>query len=557
MVLKNNSGIASETALQVHSARFSIARDSFALQGNAERLGSEAIVSGSLKGSIDLGNLSQAYPLEVASGVRGLVRADLSTAFNMQAVDQKRYQDIKTSGTLDLSGVTWPITGYAEPIQLERVALRFDPGRATLEALSGRLGQSDFRLRGAFSDYLPYLLGSGGVLVGEFTLASDHLLLADFQGQDTQADDGDTVFKIPSDMEVDLRATAGKVTYHDLVLERVGGELKVSGGRLELRNFQSNAMEGLLALDGQLDTRGERPSFDLDLGITRAGISEAIESVALMKSLAPMASALEGTFNSRIRLTGFLQEGFSPDLMTLGGEVVAEVLTGVFSGRKSALLDALASNLDFFDPDALDVKGLKTALTFENGLVQVRPFQFNYKDIAVNVEGSHGFDNSLAYGLALQVPAHYLGKEVNQLLRELNQPGLENAPVPVKIILSGTFTEPRLQTDITSSATAFTSQLIQVQQERLRSAGTQKAQELIGDLLKGKPDSGKTTSGTKDLSGLLKGVMQPRGLDSIQADTTGGVQPDAGTKASTLLKNLLGKRKDTAGPGGDSLPRNH
>ncbi|MCO5724671.1 AsmA-like C-terminal region-containing protein [Robiginitalea marina] len=550
-VLQNASGNPSETALQVRTASFAIGRDSFSLSGTAERLGPAAAVAGTLKGRIDLANLSQAYPLEGTPGLRGILEADLRTAFGMDAVRQKRYQDIQTSGSLDLSGVSWPLEGYAAPLEVQRAAIRFDPRNATLDPISGKLGQSDFVIRGAFTDYMPYLLGSGGVLGGQVTLVSEHLRVADFQGPEAEAEGEEAPFKIPSDVAVGLSATAGKVTYHDLELNQVSGELNISDGQMELRNFRSNAMQGLLALEGLLDTRGERPAFAMELGITRARIQSALESVELLQSLAPVAAALEGTFNSRIRLSGSLLEGFAPDLMSLGGEAAAEILAAGVSGGQAAVLEALASNLDFFDPKALDLKGLKTSLSFENGQVRVRPFRFNYKDIGVTVQGSHGFDRSLDYGLALEVPAHYLGSEVTRLLSELNQPELEDAPVPVNVRLSGTFAAPRLQTDLKASAAAFAGQLVEVQKQRLLTTGTSKAQELIGDLLKGKADSSQARTGVDGLSEVLKGVVQPGASDTAVA-----APANTGEKARTLLKNLLGRRKDTVNQPKDSLPRN-
>jgi hypothetical protein len=554
-VLRNTSGNPSETALEVRTAGFAIDGDSFSLRGTAERLGPGAVVDGALKGRIDLGNLSQAYPLEVAAGIRGLLEADLRTAFTMDAVQQKRYQEVQTSGSLVLNGVSWPLEGYEQPLEVHRAVIRFDPRSATLDPVTGRLGQSDFEIRGVVTDYMPYLLSPGGVLGGQATLSSEHLRVADFQGPDAGGDGGEAPFKIPTDVSLGLRAMAGKVTYHDLVLDQVSGELEVSGGQLELKDFRSNAMGGLLSLDGLLDTRGERAAFAMDLGITRARIERALESVDLLETLAPVAAALEGTFNSSIRLSGLLGDGFAPDLMSLGGSAGAEVLAAEFSGRKAAVLESLAANLDFFDPKALDLKGLKTSLSFENGLVRVDPFRFNYKDIAVTVDGRHGFDRSLDYGLALEVPAHYLGSEVTRLLKELDQPELDDAPVPVNVTLSGTFADPRLQTDLKASAAAFASRLVEVQKQRLLATGTAKAQELIGDLVKGKADSSGAGKGVGTLQEVLKEVVGPGG-DATASDTVGRAPAEAGQKARTLLKNLLGRRKDTINQPKDSLPRN-
>ncbi|WP_430931012.1 AsmA-like C-terminal region-containing protein, partial [Robiginitalea biformata] len=60
---------------------------------------------------------------------------------------------------------------------------------------------------------------------------------------------------------------------------------------------------------------------------------------------------------------------------------------------------------DFFNMEDLDLKGLKSALKFENGLVTVKLFSFTYRDMEVSVAGSLSFDQQLNYTATLQVPA--------------------------------------------------------------------------------------------------------------------------------------------------------
>jgi hypothetical protein len=59
----------------------------------------------------------------------------------------------------------------------------------------------------------------------------------------------------------------------------------------------------------------------------------------------------------------------------------------------------------------LDLNNLKAALT-KDGMVNVKPFDINYKDIKATVGGSHGFDQQMNYNLKFDVPAKYLGTEM-------------------------------------------------------------------------------------------------------------------------------------------------
>ena len=340
-LLFNTTGNPEETHLNLNKAAFAIARDTFALSGSILRLGEQAGVDLSLKGQLDLGNLSEAYPLQDAEGLKGLLRADLQAMFNLASVREKRYQDIKSSGSLEVRGASWPLEGLEQPLQIERAIMRFEPSSVNLDAFSGQLGQSDFQVWGTFRDYMGYLLGPG-ILRGEATLNSRQLVLADFQESgDATASPNDTIgFKLPANVDLTLKARANTVTYEDLVLNEVQGILHLAGERLTFEEVQSRALDGNMLLDGALDTRGMHPNFNFNLGIAEARIGKALEAVSLFESLVPMARALQGSFNSKVRIQGALKEGFAPDLMSLGGEVVAEVRTASLkSGRGDAVLE--------------------------------------------------------------------------------------------------------------------------------------------------------------------------------------------------------------------------
>jgi hypothetical protein len=111
-------------------------------------------------------------------------------------------------------------------------------------------------------------------------------------------------------------------------------------------------------------------------------------------------------------LNGFLNENtMSPDLKTLTGDLLGQLLSTTVNSRNSTLLTALGSNLKFIDVSKIDLNNLKAAITFKDGMVNVKPFDIKYKDIKATIGGSHGFDQKMNYNLKFDVPAKYLGTD--------------------------------------------------------------------------------------------------------------------------------------------------
>lgn len=278
--------------------------------------------------------------------------------------------------------------------------------------------------------------------------------------------------------------------------------------------------------------------------------------------MAPVANALEGKLNSKIDISGLLKDDFTPDLGSVSGKVLAELLATDLSPEKAKVLNALSSKLDFISPGKINLQGLKTALSFENGTVKVKPFSINYEDIVIDVDGGHTFDKKLAYKATLNVPAKYLGKEVNNLIAKIDEQQLQNLSIPVTANIGGLYSAPDINTDLTSGIKQLTTQLVAIQKQKMINQGKDKAQDLIGGLLSGNTktnDSSKatdsTTVGVKQVLGdILVKSSQKKDTTLLKNDTTIKKKDPVKEAAKDILGGFLGKKKkDTATVKKDSI----
>ena len=57
-----------------------------------------------MDGRINLANISQAYPVPDDYNLKGILNADITTAFDMESLEKKQYQNTKTTGKASVSG---------------------------------------------------------------------------------------------------------------------------------------------------------------------------------------------------------------------------------------------------------------------------------------------------------------------------------------------------------------------------------------------------------------------------------------------------------------------
>jgi hypothetical protein len=235
---------------------------------------------------------------------------------------------------------------------------------------------------------------------------------------------------------------------------------------------------------------------------------------------------LRGKLDTGIELSGNLTNDFVPDLLTLSGNVLANIMAKEINEEEAPLLSALNAKLDFIDLNELNLDGLKTKLSFENGLVSVKPFTIKYKDIAINVDGGHTFDKKLNYKATMEVPAKYLGAQVNNLIAKIDEQELQSLTIPVVASIGGNYSNPQVNTDLTSGIKSLTSKLVEIQKQKLINQGKDKAKDLIGGLLS---ERGKDSLGQKDstkvgvkevLGGVLSGNQKKKDSAKTRTDST-------------------------------------
>ena len=532
--IQNTTGVTEDTFVDLRRLSFRILQDRFNLSSKITELLGNTRVQASVDGKINLGNLAKAYPFPADHNLQGILTADLNTAFDMASLEQKQYQNTKTAGEMSLSGFQYTSEELKNPLEIQKAAVSFTPDKGSLQSFDGKTGRTDFKASGTLDNLLGFMFNDENI-EGRFSLNSDTIALDDFMVEETAESETETEsetpssekIRIPSFLDCTLDAKANTVLYDNLSLKDVSGTLIIKDETATLQNLRSSLFGGNVGLNGSVSTKEEVSTFDVSLGMDNLGIGESFQALDLFKVLAPLASAFEGKLNSDIKIAGNLKDDFTPNLATVSGNLLAELLNTQVDTQKAPLLNALEGKMSFLDSEKLNLENLKTALSFDNGKVAVKPFTVNYEDIAVNVSGTHDFEKQMAYTATLDVPAKYLGKEVTDLMAKLDMSESDEVSIPVTANIGGSYTSPSVSTDLTSGVKKLTGQLVEVQKQRLLNAG----------VLGSEKDSTNTEkSTTQAVLGTLLGKDEKK--DSTQAK-----EDPVESKAKSLLGGLLGKKK--------------
>ncbi|MCG9791451.1 AsmA-like C-terminal region-containing protein [Flavobacterium algicola] len=539
----NETGILNDTYVNLDKLSFKIDQDVFNAKATIRNVTQNAILDAMLKGTINLASLSQAYPIKLDTPLSGILKADVKTKFDMESVTNSQYQKIDNSGVMSLSGFKYTDEN-GKAMNISTALVQFNPSQVNLKQFNATTGKSDIDITGILDNFYGFIF-KNQELKGNFAMSSNQIAVSDFMTAEepaktasgtskttattTTAKPADAM-KIPAFLNCTLTAKANTVLYDNLTLKDVSGKLIVKDEKVTMENVKSSIFGGNIGLNGSVSTKGKTPVFDMNLALTQVDIAQSFTQLDMLKKIAPIAGIINGKLNSTIKLNGNLTDDMSPDLTSLTGDLLGQLLSTTINSEKSTLLTALTSNIKFLDLDKINLNDLKAAITFKDGKVNVKPFDIKYKDIKATVGGTHGFDQSMNYNLKFDVPAKYLGTDANALIAKLTPADankLEN--IPINAVMTGNFSSPKISTDMKTAITNLTNQLIQQQKAALISKGTSQLTDLINKNKK----PGDTTKTV---------------LPTTKAEVEAKAKEEVKTKATSILKGFLNKNKAAEEP---------
>lgn len=544
--IKNDTGIADLTYIEINDLQFMIDNDAFKVNGSLNNLTGNTLINLAMKGAINLENIEKVYPLDLESPLTGRVVADFTTRFDMNSIEKQQYQNIKNTGMASLSGFNYKTSQLPNPISISKAEVSFKPGTIGLNAFNATSGSSDISATGTIENLIPFVMSKED-LKGIFNVTSTRFDLNDFSVTETSSGSNSTnatatteeSIQIPDFLDATLNFKAATAIYDNLELTNTSGRITIENEEATLSNLKSTIFGGNAGISGSLTTRGGTPSFDMSVDLSSIDINRSFQGLDMMQGLAPIAKALQGALNTKINLKGKLDGSLSPILSSVSGNAFAEILTASVDASKTPLLNLLDEKVNFIQLKDINLEKLKANLTFSDGKVQIKPFDLEVKDVTINISGGHSFSNEMNYKLDLDVPASYLGSDISSLLSTLTAAEKKNLTVGLPVALSGSFTTPKVDLNLKTATTALTNQIIDIQKQRVKDKVQGTLTDALGGLLGG--SNGTTTTTSQD--------------NSTTTPTTPSTTTQSTIKnaATDILGGIFGKKKKTTEVQKDSV----
>lgn len=399
------------------------------------------------KGTLDLEKLAQMAELEDMT-LKGKILADINTKGQMSEVDAERYENLPTSGSVEVSNFYFNSEDLPQGFSINQASATFDPDKMNINSFDGSLGKSSIKANGYIANYIGYALKENETIKGQMNLTSPQFDVNEWMTDTdtTQLEEADTaeleVVAIPRNIDFILNSRIDQVLYDNLTLNDLRGIITIRDGIVSMDDVNFNALDGSFSMTGTYNTQDiENPLFSFDFNINDLSVSQAYQNFNTVKAMAPIAEKVNGKFSTNFKLAGALEPNMMPDYNSLVGQGLVEIVNAAVQDSK--LISGLTNLTKLNDTDEVTMDDVKFNAEIKNGRIFVDPFDFKLGNINSTVYGSNGIDGSLDYIVKLNIPAGAVGEAINQAIASLGgQTGGSSSNIIMNVKVGGTYEDP-------------------------------------------------------------------------------------------------------------------
>ena len=466
IVCSKPQGILDKMKVSIGDAHAEIRNNPVDLTLTLSELVSDPFFDATLIGKVNLSDLKNALPIDSVD-MSGVVDANIVAQGRYSSVEREAYENIKTDGKVLLTDFGYQSPDLSQKIIVPKGQLDFSPQKINLSHFQLQIGESDFSLTGAVSNYLAYLF-SEGTLNGDLNLNSkytniDELLRLQINDNDAElepetktedAADEILAFDVPPHVNFTLQSAVKKAVFNRVLISDIAGVIKAQNEKLSLENLDMNLLEGSLTLDGSYqNTPQNQPLFDFGVDVSKIDIPTMYNTLSGIRKIVPMAGSSTGKISTDLRIQGNLSPQLGLVSSTINGG-------GTFSTSDLEIVDSpvfnqLSGILKKEQLRNIKVDDFMANISVTDGNLLLKPFSTRVIGQETTVEGSLNVDNLLSMHIDFMVEREMFGPDIQKILAVI--PGNEKIKVlPAGVDIAGPVGGPKVKPDLSKTTKAVT-----------------------------------------------------------------------------------------------------
>jgi hypothetical protein len=482
---------------------------------------SDPDMDGEIKMNIDLQSMKEFIPMEEGESYNGNIAADITFKGKLSTIDNEDYENFEALGNLKITDMAYTSKDLPYEVDIDELNLEFSPRFVSLTSFKSKIGESDIDAAGRIDNFLAYTFRDEN-LSGTFNVNSNYMnlneLMADEESETTdstsETSEEDGVFEVPRNINFNMTMDIKKMLYDNIEITNVKGGVAMNEGVMSLDKLMMNLMKGSVSMSGKYDTREALPLVDFMYDITKFDLQETFNTFNTVQKLAPIAENATGAFSTKLSFTAQLDEKMEVVMNSLNGKGTLQTHKVVIGGSNT--IKKVANALQQPKYETLSLENANLTYAFTDGRLYLSPFDLKISNTNANIGGSHGFDETMDYKMALDIPTSEFGSQANTFVTGLLSKGGQfgvDAKMPerinVDVFITGTVNDPKISTGLKGSVASTAADIKEQVIEEVKEIVKEKVEEVIEDTKeKAREEAAKIIKQAEEQAAILRAQAQ-------------------------------------------------
>lgn len=478
--------------VNIEKAHASIKNNPIDLQMALSDLMTDPNVNASFSGTVDFATLKQAILID-SLDITGVMKAQMHMEGRMSSIENKEYEKFQSSGEASVKNFRIVSNQLTMPVEISDGQIKATTKQISVNQFDGKIGQSDFSLKGEVSNYLAYAF-KNDVLKGNFNLKSAYLNFSELSNVMKSTDapapakteakvapvattDSVVAFQVPDKLDLTFQSVIQKAIYDKMPISNIVGLVRIKDQRMELTNLNMDMLKGKVAVNGSYaNAPDKKPLFDFKLKLESIDLPTAYQSLSTFQHYLPIAAKSQGNFTTELGLSGKMNEKMNIIPVSMNG-------LGVFNTKNlmivdSPVFDQIRGIIKKEKLKNVKIDDFTAKFQFENGQLKLNPFKTNIADQQATIYGNLSAAREINLNMDFVVNRDDLGADINKGLGIL--PGSQNIKmIDASVVLKGSLTKPEISLDLSKARAQIEQEVKKASVEEIK--GSVKK---IGDELK-------------------------------------------------------------------------
>jgi len=477
--------------INIEQAHGTISNNPFDLRLLFNDVLSDPGIDAYFSGTLDFLTLSQILQID-SIDIAGIVNAKMQMTGKLSAIERFKYDQFASNGDVYLKNFRIQTKEMYRPLEINQAKIKANTNIITLEQFDGKLGQSDFRLKGTLNNYLSYFL-KDGVLKGNLLLNSEFVNFSELTNlkrngpartevktevQPTSANITDSIaaFQVPDQLDIQLQSSIKRAVIDQVPVNNLSGLIVLRNRRLDFTNINMGVFDGQVTLNGSYaGNSNNQPKFEFDMNLDKIDLPAAFRSISTFQRYIPVAEKSQGKMSSKFALSGIMTDKMKLVPSSLNGQGV--ISTYDLMIVDSPVFDQIRGIIKKEKLRNVRIDDFSAQFQFQNGNLAVSPFKTRIADQQASIYGNLSAAREIKMNMDFIVNREDLGADINKGLDIL--PGSQNIKkVEATVILKGDLSKPDISLDLSKARKQIQNEVTKASKEEIKESVKKLGNEL-------------------------------------------------------------------------------